>query len=162
VMAAGMPSMPENFSPNDQSYLARFARAARLSHLEFSRFVEKQQHIRRAWRSFFNKYDVILCPVMPTVAFPHNTSGIEEGGQFARTLMVDDQPRPYLDNLQWPGLITVANLPATAMPTGRIVDGMPTGLQIAGPYLEDRTTIRFAQLVEREFGGFVRPPMFRD
>jgi hypothetical protein len=27
-----------------------------------------------------------------------------------------------------------------------------------GPYLEDRTTIEFARLIEREFGGFVPPP----
>jgi amidase len=30
-------------------------------------------------------------------------------------------------------------------------------VQIIGPYLEDRTTIAFAGLVEREFGGFVPP-----
>jgi hypothetical protein len=33
-------------------------------------------------------------------------------------------------------------------------------LQIVGPYLEDRTTIKFAELSEREFGGFVPPPKF--
>jgi amidase len=31
-------------------------------------------------------------------------------------------------------------------------------MQIIGPYLEDRTTIAFAELLEREFGGFVPPP----
>lgn len=162
VMAAGMPPIPDTFAPDDRSYAARFARAGRLSYQEFARHAEKREHISRAWRAFFEKYDVLLCPIMPTVAFPHDTSSIEEGGQFTRTLLVDGKPRPYLDNLQWPGLITVANLPATAVPTGRIVDGMPTGLQIAGPYLEDRTTLRFAQLAEKEFGGFVRPPVFRD
>jgi amidase len=30
---------------------------------------------------------------------------------------------------------------------------------VIGPYLEDRTTIAFAELVAREFGGFVPPPM---
>ena len=34
----------------------------------------------------------------------------------------------------------------------------PIGVQIIGPYLEDRTTLRFAELIEREFGGFVAPP----
>jgi len=28
-----------------------------------------------------------------------------------------------------------------------------------GGYLEDRTTIAFAGLIEREFGGFVPPPL---
>ncbi|MEJ2117723.1 MAG: amidase family protein, partial [Alphaproteobacteria bacterium] len=65
---------------------------------------------------------------------------------------------PYLDNLAWPGLVTVANLPATAIPTGRMVGNVPAGVQIVGPYLGDRTTLRFAQLVERELGGFHAPP----
>ena len=36
--------------------------------------------------------------------------------------------------------------------------GLPMGLQVMGPYLEDRTTIAFAGHLEREFGGFVAPP----
>jgi amidase len=32
------------------------------------------------------------------------------------------------------------------------------GLQAIGPYLEDRTPIRFVALVAREWGGFTRPP----
>jgi amidase len=45
------------------------------------------------------------------------------------------------------------------MPIGRSDDGLPIGMQIIGPHLEDRTTIAFAELVEREFGGFVAPPL---
>jgi amidase len=32
-------------------------------------------------------------------------------------------------------------------------------MQIIGSYLEDRTTIAFAGLIERELGGFVPPPL---
>ena len=59
--------------------------------------------------------------------------------------------------MQWTGLITIADLPATAIPTGRLVEGMPVGLQAAGPWLEDRTPLRFAQLAERELGGYQVP-----
>jgi len=31
-------------------------------------------------------------------------------------------------------------------------------LRRVGPYLEDRTTMAFAALIEREFGGFTPPP----
>ena len=98
---------------------------------------------------------------MPTVAFPHDHSGTAPGhiAQYTRTTLVDGRPVPYMNGLQWPGLATVANLPATAVPTGRRIDGLPMGLQIIGPYLEDRSPLRFAQLVERELGGFVAPPL---
>ena len=64
-----------------------------------------------------------------------------------------------MNGLQWPGLATVANLPATAVPTGRRVDGLPTGLQIVGPFGEDRTPLRFTTLAEREIGGYADPPL---
>jgi amidase len=44
------------------------------------------------------------------------------------------------------------------VPIERSQTGLPIGAQIVGPYLEDRTTIAFAELLEREFGGFVPPP----
>ena len=50
------------------------------------------------------------------------------------------------------------DLPATVVPIQRSETGLPIGVQIVGPHLEDRTTIAFAQLLEREFGGFVPPP----
>ena len=52
--------------------------------------------------------------------------------------------------------------PATAFPWGRTKGGLPIGLQAIGPYLEDRTTITFAALLEREFGGFTAPPGYQD
>jgi Asp-tRNA(Asn)/Glu-tRNA(Gln) amidotransferase A subunit family amidase len=39
------------------------------------------------------------------------------------------------------------------------VDGLPMGVQVIGPYMEDRTPLRFAQLVERELGGFKAPTL---
>ena len=53
-------------------------------------------------------------------------------------------------------------LAATASPIGLSPEGLPVGVQIVGPWLEDRTPLRLAELIEREFGGFVPPPMFDD
>jgi amidase len=55
------------------------------------------------------------------------------------------------------GVASLPDLPATAVPVQRSETGLPIGVQIVGPHLEDRATIAFAQLVEREFGGFVPP-----
>ena len=106
------------------------------------------------WRALFREFDVVLCPPVPTPAFPHDHSP----DQRARRIDIDGTLYPYLDQMVWPGVATVARLPATAAPIGLSDTGLPIGVQIIGPFLEDRTTLRFAELIEREFGGFVPPP----
>ena len=72
--------------------------------------------------------------------------------------MVNGKPTPYLDSLLWPSVATLPGLPATAIPIGRTPEGLPVGAQIIGPWLEDLTPLRLAELIEREIGGFVAPP----
>jgi amidase len=109
--------------------------------------------LRRQWRELFREWDVVLCPPMPTVAFPHDHTPEQKD----RRIAIDGQSYPYLDQIVWPGLATLPGLPATAAPIGLASAGLPIGVQIIGPYLEDRTTLRFAELIERAFGGFVAP-----
>jgi amidase len=148
------------YGGGSRGYPQRIARAVRMSHAEAEGLREDQQRLCRQWAQFFTDFDLILCPVMPTVAYRHDQSGQGSGhiAQYSRTLQVDGKAVPYLNGLQWPGLATVANLPATAIPTGRFIYGLPVGLQAIGPYLEDRTALRFAQLAAAVVGGFVAPP----
>ena len=95
---------------------------------------------------------------MPTPAFPHDHSPEQE----TRRINIDGKDYAYPDQLAWPGIATLPGLPATAIPIGLSPQGLPVGVQIVGPWLEDRTPLRLAELIEREFGGFVPPPMFND
>ena len=54
--------------------------------------------------------------------------------------------------------ISFIGLPVVVVPVP--LEPLPIGVQIIGNYLEDRTTITFAGLIEREFGGFTSPPNF--
>ncbi len=108
---------------------------------------------RQQTRELFKSFDVILCPPMPTPAFPHDHANAR-----SRHLDVDGSPVPYGHQIAWASMATVLGLPATVAPIGHSKEGLPIGVQIIGPYLEDRTTIAFAGLIEREFGGFVPPP----
>ena len=74
-------------------------------------------------------------------------------------MMCDDV---YPDQLAWPGIATLPGLPSTAIPTGFAPDGLPVGVQMVGPWLEDPTPLKLAELTEREFGCFVPPKMFDD
>ena len=73
-------------------------------------------------------------------------------------LDVDGTKVRYLDQVAWAAIATLFGLPATVAPIARTDAGLPIGVQIIGGYLQDRTTIAFAGLLEREFGGFVPPP----
>jgi amidase len=105
------------------------------------------------WRQLFRTMDVVICPVLPTTAFAHDDAEMDQ-----RRLDIDGRSIPYAAQGAWSGLATLCGLPATAMPVGLGANGLPVGVQIVGPYLEDRSTLAFAELAEREFGGFTPPP----
>jgi len=86
-----------------------------------------------------------------------STCEIVDGG-----FEVDGKGYRFIDQVIWPSLATGPGLPATVAPIERTKHGLPIGIQIIGPFLEDRTTIAFAELMEREFGGFMPPPAFAE
>jgi amidase len=65
--------------------------------------------------------------------------------------------QPFWNLLSYISPATLTGCPATTLPAGLGRDGLPIGLQVMGPYLEDTTPIAFARLLSEEIGGF-RPP----
>ncbi|HEX7038183.1 MAG TPA: amidase family protein [Pseudomonadales bacterium] len=122
---------------------------------EYLALVRRREVARMAWRDFFRDWDVVIAPMTLDVAFPHQTAVYHE-----RTLTVDNETVPYFYNILFPMLAIFTGLPSTAFPAGLDAQGLPVGLQVIGPYLEDRTTLRFAQLVEREWYRFEAPPRY--
>jgi amidase len=119
----------------------------------------RREQYRAAWRAFFRDWDVLLAPAMNVLAYPHiDRRWPPDDSDLTLTFTVDGHAVPYLHGLVYPAVSTVAGQPATAFPLGRSRQGLPVGLQVIGPYLEDRTPIRFAALLAREIGGFTRPP----
>jgi amidase len=140
-------------SPNDESLMACRLRGLTISHPDWVQANRVRAGLRMQWQSLFEEFDVVLFPAMPTPAFPHDHSP-----QLSRQLDVDGKLVPYDDQIIWSSLATLNSLPATAAPIDRTETGLPIGVQIVGRYLEDRTTITFAGLMAREYGGFVPPP----
>ncbi|HEX5378308.1 MAG TPA: amidase family protein [Phenylobacterium sp.] len=125
-----------------------------LSAHEWMGLQDGQLALRRRWAGLFERFDVVLAPAFGSVAFPH----IADANPQDRILALNGRPTPYFAQLAWPGMATVANLPATAAPIGMSREGLPIGVQVIGPFMEDRTTIAFAALMEQAFGGYQAPP----
>jgi len=162
VLGAGLP--PEQYEnvrasaarldADDRSLAAERSRGTVLSHRDWLLADLERAVLRQRWRELFAEFDVMLCPVMPTPAFPHDQSDLA-----GRRINIDGTDHDYFDQLALAGVATLPGLPATAFPIGSSEQGLPIGLQAIGPMYEDRTTIRFAELAEREFGGFTPPPL---
>ena len=150
---ARLQEVTKSFPAGDSSLQAERVRGMVLSHRDWMRADRVRASLAQRWRDLFRDFDVVLCPVMPTTAFPQDQSEMAN-----RRLRVDDRDIPYQDQVMWPSIATLTGLPATAVPIGRSPGGLPIGMQVVGPFLEDRTPLAFATLVERELGGFTPPP----
>ena len=155
---AGAQAAAAALPADDTSLAAERLRGIALSHREWLMADGGRSRLRAQWREVFKTYDAVICPIMPTQAYPHDHSDDQE----KRRISIDGKDYVYPDQLSWPGIATLPGLPSTAIPTGFAPDGLPVGVQIVGPWLEDRTPLKLAELIEREFGGFVPPKMFDD
>lgn len=137
------------------AYFVAWGKGLRASAADYICWFAQRERYRAAYRAFFRDWDILLAPVCMTNAFPH----LDMNRPIARRMLdMNGQQVPYLHMSAYPSLATLCGQPATAFLAGQTRSGLPVGLQAIGPYLEDRTPLRFVQLVEQAFGGFQRPP----
>jgi amidase len=152
---AGLEARAAGLPASDRSPAALELRGLVSSHRDWIGMDRVRLLIAHQWRQLFRQWDVVLCPVLPTPALLHDHADMDE-----RHIDIDGQNIPYKAQAAWMSVASIAGLPVTAMPIGFGAAGLPIGVQVIGPYLEDRSTLGFAALAEREFGGFVAPPGF--
>jgi amidase len=141
-------------APDDESYFAQMTRANTMHHRDWLLANETRHRLRWRWAEFFKEWDLLLCPVAASAAFPHD----QVGERYERTIEVNGQRVLTTDQLFWAGLTCMVYLPATVAPVGLTPGGLPVGVQIAGPQYGDRTCIAFARLLEHEYQAFAPPP----
>ncbi|AWY99912.1 acylamidase [Rhodobiaceae bacterium] len=143
-------------APSDKSHEMLQARGGVISHAEWLGWNEMRAHVNAKWAAFFRNYDVVLCPTLARPAFPHD----QTRSWSKRKLVVNGKDRHYMDVLIWAGPAVLSYLPASVAPVGLTNEGLPVGVQIIGPYLEDKTPIAVAGMIEELVGGFRAPPDF--
>ncbi len=137
----------------ERTYRNLVDHAAHMTHREWYELHQQREIYRRDWSTFFEDFDLLLCPAAASTAFVHD----HEGERPDRTIEVNGRQEPVVDQLFWAGWSCSVYLPSTVAPVG-LINGLPAGLQIVAPHLHDRRSIHFASLLEAEIGGFIAPP----
>jgi len=98
-----------------------------------------RREISNGFADVFEAHDLIVCPTMPLVAFPHP-------GAAAGPLQIDGHPvaEPWIDFHRLTEPPSHAGLPALSLCCGFTGDGLPAGLQIIGPPRDDAAVIAAA------------------
>ena len=90
--------------------------------------------LRREFEDVFKRFDAIVTPTSPTVAFRLGEK-------------TDDPVQMYLSDI-YTVPVNVAGLPAMSLPCG-MADGLPVGLQLIGPALSEEALLRTAYAYEQ-------------
>ena len=140
--------------PGDEPALAA-GRALISRYRTWARANDLRQHQRAAWATFFGQYDLVLAPVMPSAAFPHDT----DRPLGDRLLDVDGVAVQSVVAAAWCCAVGSVLLPVVTLPTGPTPAGLPVGIQVIGPFLSDLRMLQIASLLDDAAGpGFTPPP----
>ncbi len=100
--------------------------------------------IKRDFDRLFEKYDLILSPTAPSVAFK---TGEKEDPM--AMYMIDIYTVP----------INLCGLPAVSIPCGTGAEGMPIGMQLIGQPLSEQTILNAGHQYEQARGAFAPPAL---
>lgn len=163
ALANGFPpeALDHMAANTDDTELGAAMRGTAMRHQDWLGHNERRLQLREKVARFFDGFDALLMPVHPRAAIPHDHAG----NTSTRSVAIDGAERSYMELFRWIALAGVAFLPSTVVPVGTSDDGLPIGVQIVGPYLHDRTTLRLAKhiesIVQERDGGPVRPAVAR-
>lgn len=144
IVSAILPSFDEDRRP-----------AAARDHVAWLANRDRLAALRAEWAAWFCRYDALICPVMSVAAFPHDLGG--SIGELRLTVAGADLTHRDIAHM-WNAPPGVAGLPVTTVPVGRTAGGLPVGVQVIGPFMEDLTPLAVAEMLEAAGGGFAPPP----
>ena len=95
------------------------------------------------------RHRILLCPVSSAPAFRHGE----------RSWTIEGRAVGYLEAMVYTQWFNLLGNPAVVVPAGRSADGLPIGVQVIGRPFEEELVLSVAAAIERELGGYVRPPI---
>jgi amidase len=131
-------SLLEQFGPNLKGNIEA---GLKLTALDLAKAEQTRSRVYHRFRALFERFDLLLTPAAPvrpypvTMNFPTEING--------RTF------ENYVDWIAPAFLITLVSLPAGSVPAGKTADGLPVGLQIVAPRLDEPKILSVAKIVQQ-------------
>jgi aspartyl-tRNA(Asn)/glutamyl-tRNA(Gln) amidotransferase subunit A len=101
--------------------------------------VQGAERLKDGYAEYFQKYDVLLTPVIPTPSFKHRQAELVINGQTVDVMGIMSATTP----------LSVTGLPGVSMRFGTSHDGIPIGVQIVGNWQAESTILHVASLLEQ-------------
>ena len=98
---------------------------------------------------YFNKHDVLLCPVNPMTATPHG----------AQELVVNGVTVPWTHVMSATSPFNLTGLPALSVPYAVSSENLPIGIQLVSRWTDEATILRLGAILERRGGLGDRRPV---
>ncbi len=150
-------SLVGRFLPKSQPLVRAFAGGLAFNWRRYNEALNIREQLIIQLEQFLDKWDVWLCPVTPSVAFPHQSP--RKFGKLP-TIMVDDHPLSYLEGtISMVVPFSLTGSPVVTIPVG-VINGLPVGVQVVGKRWRDETLLDCSKVIESATGGFQSPPNY--
>jgi aspartyl-tRNA(Asn)/glutamyl-tRNA(Gln) amidotransferase subunit A len=127
-------------SDEEISYMGRYLLS--LPDTPMKEYIDAEQAAERlkdGYAAYFQKYDVLLTPVLPTPSFKHRQEELEINGQTVGAMGI----------MSATSHLSVTGLPGVSLRFGTSKEGMPIGVQIVGSWQAESTILHVASLLEQ-------------
>ena len=125
---------------SDSDYRDVVAKGSTYSGVDYVEASYRRNSLRASFLDIFGKVDAIVTPTVAVTAFSAGTLGVDEVDGVAVDRHLGWSP------FSWP--INLTGLPAATIPCGFDADGLPIGLQIVAPWLDEALIVRIAAAFE--------------
>lgn len=119
---------------------------------DVTRLLWLRERIVAAVATFFERYDLLLCPTVPCEAW-----AIDQMGPAS----IGGKPAGPRTHATFTPLFNHAGVPALSLPCGFGAHGLPLGLQIVGPRFADARVLEKSEQIEKLLGLKFISPMLR-